>query len=430
MTAPFRIAIAGLGTVGAGVIKILQNHGALITVRAGRPIEIVAVSARDRDKDRGVDLAGYEWVDDSAALAEVPAVNAVVELIGGSDGVAKELAENSLGKGVSFVTANKALLAHHGYELAQLAEDHEASLMYEAAVAGGIPIIKAIREGFAGNTIQAVYGILNGTCNYILTEMRETGRDFNDVLKEAQEKGYAEADPAFDIEGTDAAHKLAILRALCFGVRPDFDSLQVTGVTHISAQDIKFAQEFGYRIKLLGIARRMKDGIMHVVEPCFVPLDSMMAAVEDVYNGVFVEGDFVGTGLSVGRGAGEGPTASAVVSDLIDLARGLKVLPFGVSTSQMKDTDISDIQNTKSCFYMRLTVMDKPGVMADVSSVMRDHNVSMETVVQRGDESDQPVSIAMMMHESMRGDIEKAAAAVENLEAVIDAPCLLRVERF
>ncbi|HRQ61437.1 MAG TPA: homoserine dehydrogenase, partial [Alphaproteobacteria bacterium] len=264
---PFRIALAGLGTVGAGVVKIVQKNGDLLAKRAGRPIEIVSISARDKNKDRGVDLSPYSWFDNAVQMADSNGVDAVVEMIGGSDGPALALTQTALGRGLHVVTANKAMLAHHGYELAKMAETNNAALMFEAAVAGGIPIIKSMREGYAANEIQAVYGILNGTCNYILTEMRETGRDFGDVLKDAQAKGYAEADPSFDVDGVDAGHKLCLLSALAFGTRPDFASLTMTGIRQINKTDIAFAGELGYRIKLLGIARRTNGRGIQLLEP-------------------------------------------------------------------------------------------------------------------------------------------------------------------
>jgi homoserine dehydrogenase len=426
----FRIALAGLGTVGAGVASLLEQNRALIGSRAGRAIEIAAVSARDRKKKRGVDLSGITWVNDAPALAEIEGIDAVVELIGGSEGPARKLVQASLKKGIPVVTANKALLAHHGYELAKLAEEKGAALKYEAAVAGGIPIIKALREGFAANNIKAVYGILNGTCNYILTEMRESGRDFHDVLADAQKKGYAEADPSFDIDGIDAAHKLCILSALAFGARPDFKKLKISGIRRITAKDIFYAQELGYRIKLLGSARRTAKGIVQTVEPCLVPIKSPMGAVDGVFNAVFIEGDFVGTGLSVGRGAGAGPTASAVVADLIDLARGFHVPAFGIPASRMKQGGWTDTSAIVSHFYLHLVVLDRPGVLADISAIMRDHEVSMEAVIQRGRDPDKPVSVVITSHAVAQSRIEQAVARIARLKSMADRPCLMRIEQF
>ncbi len=430
MDKPLKLAIAGLGTVGVGVTKIIQNHADLIAKRAGRPITITAVNARNRDKDRGVDVSAYQWVDDTAAFADMDDIDVVVELIGGSDGTAYDLAKKALGKGKHFVTANKALLAHHGHELASLAEDNKVNLAYEAAVAGGIPIIKAMREGFAGNAIDAVYGILNGTCNYILTEMRETGRDFKDVLKDAQELGYAEADPTFDVDGVDAGHKICLLTALAFGTKPDFTSLEMTGIRHINATDIAFASELGYRIKLLGIARRMNGKIMQIIEPCLVPKNSTLGTVEGVYNAVHVEGDYVATGHLVGLGAGEGPTASAVMSDIIDIARGYETPAFGIPAKDLQTPKWVNIGETVNCYYIRLNVLDEPGVLAEVSAILRDNKVSIEAFLQRGHDPGQPVPLIMTTHESKHKNITKACALMENIKSVLEKPCLIPIENI
>jgi len=431
MSAPFRIGIAGLGTVGRGVVKILQDNADIVATRAGRPIEIVAVSARDKKRDRGVKLSGYEWHDDPVALASVKGLDAVVEVMGGSEGSAKTLIEKSLAQGVSVVTANKALLALHGAELAAAADKSGAQLKFEAAVAGGIPIIKSVREGFAANKINAGLGILNGTCNYILTEMRETGRDFSDVLKEAQAKGYAEADPTFDVDGIDAAHKLCVLSALAFGLKPDFKALQVSGIRHITAADIAHAGELGYKIKLLGIARNVGGKIVQGVEPCLVPAGSSIGSVEGVYNAVYVDGDFVNTGLATGRGAGEGPTASAVVADLIDIARGFKVPAFGVPASALKSATASSGDDIiVSSYYLHVVVLDQPGVLADISAIMRDHKVSMESVLQRGHDPEKPVSVVIKSHKVKQADIKAAVAKIGALKSMASKPCLLRIENF
>ncbi|MCC6598895.1 MAG: homoserine dehydrogenase [Alphaproteobacteria bacterium] len=430
MPEPFRLGIAGLGTVGTGVVKIIQEHGALLAARAGRAIEIVAVSARNPLKERGIDLSRYEWVDDAQALAGRTDIDAVVELIGGSEGLARALVEGSLQAGKHVITANKALLAHHGYALAQCAEENSVCLSYEAAAAGGIPIIKALREGFAGNNIQAVYGILNGTCNYILTAMRESGRNFSEVLLEAQERGYAESDPSFDVDGVDAAHKLCLLTSLSFGVKPDFNSLKVKGIRRIDAMDITFAQELGYRIKLLGIARRLNGKIMQVLEPCLVPVDSPLGVIEDVYNAVYVEGDFVSTQLLTGRGAGEGPTGSAVISDIVDLARGQRIPAFGVVTTALKDAQWKPLGETVARFYIRLSVFDRAGVIADISAILRDMNISIESLIQRGRDPGQPVPIVLTTHESPQGAVMEACDLFSRLEAVVDEPCLIRIEDF
>lgn len=430
MAAALRIGIAGLGTVGIGVIKIIEAHGEAIARRSGRPIVIAAISAKDKSKNRNVDLSSYHWVDNPLELGVMDNIDVVVELIGGEGGAAKALVETAIRNGKNVVTANKALLARHGFELAQLAEEHGVTLSYEASVAGGIPIIKSLREGFAGNRIEAIYGILNGTCNYILSEMRTTGRDFEDVLKEAQAKGYAEADPATDVDGIDAGHKLSILTSLAFGVRSDFGKLDITGIRRISARDIEFAHELGYRIKLLGIARRLGDKISQSLEPCLVPIESPMGNVEGVFNAVFVEGDFVDKALLEGRGAGEGPTASAVLSDLVDLARGYSLPTFGVPVSQLKPADIAGPEEIVSEQYIHLVVLDQPGVIADVAAILRDYDISIETMLQRGRSPGQPVSVVITTHDCSRAAIRTAAGKIAELPSVTAPPTVLRIEPF
>lgn len=428
MLQPFRIAVAGLGTVGTGVVKILQTHKEEIAMRAGRPIQIIAVSARDKDKDRGIDFSSYEWVEECREIAMRDDIDAVVEMIGGSEGVAADLVYDSLAAEKHVVTANKALLAHHGYKLACLAEEKNVGLAYEAAVAGGIPIIKAMREGFAANQINKVYGILNGTCNYILTEMRETGRNFEDVLKEAQEKGYAEADPSFDVDGIDAGHKLCLLSALAFGTRPDFDALSITGISHLTSTDIHFAEELGYRIKLLGIAQRHKEGVVQSLEPCLVQKNSQLGTVEGVFNAVYVKGDFVGTSLMVGRGAGEGPTASSVVADLIDLARGSIVPTFSMPVNHLKEPKWLDSGKTVNRYYLRINVMDEPGVIAQIAAILRDFEISIESMIQHGRDPGQPVSVVLTLHEVSAKSMKDACEKIASLKIVNEKPCLMRIE--
>lgn len=430
MTQALRIGIAGLGTVGAGVVRLLSDNAALIAARTGRAVEIVSVNARAKNKDRGVDLSRFTWVDDPMALAADKNIDVVVELIGGSDGAAYDLVKAALENGKHVVTANKALLAHKGLELAALAESKGVALQYEAAVAGGIPIIKSMREGFAGNHIKHLHGILNGTCNYILTEMRLSGRSFDDVLAEAQAKGYAEADPTFDVDGIDAAHKLCILAALAFGIAPDFKALDVHGIRNITASDIAFAGELGYRIKLLGIARRSGDKISQSVEPCLVPQDSPLGTVEGVFNAVMAEGDFVGASMAEGRGAGAGPTASAVVADIMDLARGVRLPVFGVGTKDLKKAVPASEQDIVSSYYLRLVVIDQPGVIADLSAVLRDHKISIEALLQRGRDPGQPVSIVIVTHEINQAAMRRAVAEIGGLSTVAQAPTCLRIEHI
>ena len=427
---PLRIAIVGLGTVGSGVVRILQRHAALIEARAGRPVEIAAVSARSKDKDRGLDLTRCRWVDDPLLLVHDQSVDAIVELAGGSEGLPADLVAASLKAGKSVITANKALLARKGYELAVMAEESGAQLLYEAAVAGGIPIIKTLREGLAANEIAGLYGILNGTCNYILTEMRETGRDFAEVLAAAQRLGYAEADPSFDVDGVDAAHKLCLLSALAFGHRPEFGRLDVTGIRKISARDIAFAEELGFRIKLLGIAQRVEGRILQRVEPCLVPKDSAIGTVEGVFNAILAETDFADDSFSVGRGAGEGPAASAVVADIVDLARGQDLPVFGLPAARLEPPPLMDAGNLVSEYYMRMVVLDRPGVLADISAILRDRSISVESLLQRGRDPGNPVSIVMTTHPARQSDMAAAAGSLAALPSMAEPPCILRIETF
>jgi homoserine dehydrogenase len=423
-----RIAIAGLGTVGAGTVKLLQVHAGDIARRCGRPIEIVAVSARDRKRNRDVDVSAYAWHDDALSLAGLADVDVVVELIGGSDGPARKLLEAAIAKGKHVVTANKALLAHHGTALARAVEAKGVSLCYEAAVAGGIPIIKTLREGLAGNRIERVYGILNGTCNYILTTMRQTGREFTDVLADAQRLGYAEADPSFDVDGVDAAHKLAILAGVAFGCEIDFASLHVEGIRNVSAVDIAFAEELGFRIKLLGIARMTEYGLEQRVHACMVPLGTSIAHVEGVFNAVVTEGDFVGQNLCQGRGAGAGPTASAVVSDLIDIARGRSQPTFGVPAAELKKLPASPMTRHRGAYYIRLMVVDKPGVIADVTAALRDEEVSLEAMLQRARSPGEAVPVVLTTHDTEEAAMRRALERIAALGSVVEPPHVIRIE--
>ncbi len=430
MTAPLRVAVAGLGTVGAAVAEILTSRRDLIAARCGRPIDVVAVSARDRNRDRGVDLSGMEWFDDAAVMASEADADVVLELIGGEDGIAKAVCENAIAAGRHVVTANKALLAIHGKALAQSAETAGVGLGYEASVAGGIPVIKALREGFAGNRISSIHGILNGTCNYILTTMRETGRAFEDVLAEAQELGYAEADPTFDVDGIDAAHKLALLASVAFGCEVDFESVHVEGIRHVSADDIAFADELGFRIKLLGIANQTPDGIEQRVYPCMVRMDAPLAHVEGVFNAVVAEGDAVGTSVLQGRGAGAGPTASAVISDIADIARGTILPVFSMPASQLVKAKTVSIENRVGPYYVRLMVLDRPGVIADVSAALRDEQVSVEALLQRGRSAEGSVPVVLTLHETQEAAMQRALSRIAELDTVVEPPCMIRIEHL
>ncbi len=426
--APLGVALAGLGTVGAGVFALLREQAETLAGRAGRPIRVVAVSARDRTRDRGLDLDGVVWFGDAVDMARNADADVFVELIGGEDGIAKAACEAALDAGRDIVTANKALLARHGTRLARQAEETGRTLGYEAAVAGGIPIVKALREGLAANRISAIYGILNGTCNYILTQMRETGRPFDEVLADAQALGYAEADPAFDIDGIDAAHKLAILTALGFGTEIDFDGVHVEGIRHVSADDIVFADELGYRIKLLGIARRTGHGIEQRVHPCMIPEIAPLAGVEGVFNAVVAEGDSVGTAVFEGRGAGAGPTASAVVADLVDLARGLRLPVFAVPAARLAPPGTAAMDRHAGPYYLRLMVLDRPGVIADVAAALRDEEISMESMIQRGRAPGEAVPVVLTTHETEEAAMARALARIETLGSVVQPPRMIRIE--
>lgn len=417
MTQPLRIALAGLGTVGGGVVKLLDTNYDLITRRAGRPIEIIAVNARDRHRDRGIELARFEWVDDTQALATRNDVDVVVELIGGADGPALTLARSTIAAGKAFVTANKAMIAHHGVGLAAEAEANGAALKYEAAVAGGIPVIKGLREGAAANVLTEVYGILNGTCNYILTRMEAEGSDFADVLADAQALGYAETDPSFDIDGVDAAHKLSILASLAFGTRLDFGAVHVSGIRHVLAGDIAQARALGFCVRLVGIAQADSHGLFQRVHACLVPLNHPLAHVHGPMNAVVAEGNFVGRLLFEGRGAGEGPTASAVVADLIDIARGEFGPAFAMPVASLDDAKAADPGDRRERSYLRFTVTDKPGVLAELTAAMRDGGVSIESLIQRGAAPDGGVLVAMTTHECTGRAID---AALERLEGSVN----------
>jgi homoserine dehydrogenase len=427
MSEALRVAVAGLGTVGAETVRLLAKRREVIASHAGRPVEVVAVSARDRGRDRGIDLAGIDWADDPLTLATRDDVDVVCELIGGSDGVARTLVETAMASGKSVVTANKALLAHHGSDLARKAEAGGVTLAYEAAVAGGIPIIRALREGLVVNEVSRVYGILNGTCNYILTAMRESGRAFDDVLAEAQALGYAEADPTFDVDGIDAAHKLSLLSALAFGHAVDFDAVHTEGIRSISALDIAYAEEFGYRIKLLGIAERTEEGIRQRVHPCMVAKAAPIAQVEGVFNAVVAEGDAVGTTLHYGRGAGAGPTASAVIGDIVDIASGRVAPVFGRPAEELRANREAPWESMRGGYYVRLMVIDRPGVLADVTAIMRDQNISLESMVQRGRDPHEKVPVALTTHEVDEASMRKALADIATLDAVQEPPAMIRI---
>ena len=428
MSQPLRLGIAGLGTVGVGVVKLLAEQADMIAARAGRPVRVVAVSARDRRRDRGVDLAAYDWCDNPVDLAQRDDVDVVVELIGGADGPALALAKTAFDRSKAFVTANKALIAHHGTELAERAEAGGAALSFEAAVAGGIPIIKALGEGLAANAIDRVYGILNGTCNYILTRMEAEGLPFEEVLEDAQRLGYAEADPSFDVDGIDTAHKTAILAALAFGLKPDFDAIPIEGIRHIARVDIDYASELGYRIKLLGVARLVDGRLDQRVHPCMIDATSALAGVGGALNAVVVQGHAVGQTVYEGAGAGAGPTASAVVGDVIDVARGRRAPAFGVPARQLQARDPISLADHVGRFYLRLRVLDQPGVIADVTAILRDASVSMASILQRGEAASGGVYVVLTTHQTAESLMRAAVDRMVALDSVLEAPTVLRIE--
>lgn len=435
--APLRIGIAGLGTVGAGVIRLLGTNAQLIAARAGRAIEVVAVSARDRTKDRGIDLSPYAWEDDMTALATRDDVDVVVELVGGSDGPALACSRAALSGNKGLVTANKAMIAHHGLELAETAEANAVPLKFEAAVAGGIPVVKGLREGTSANALTHVYGILNGTCNYILTEMEATGADFDEVLAEAQRLGYAEADPTFDIEGIDAAHKLSILAAIGFGARVDFDAVRTTGIVQVRAADIAQADALGFVIRLIAQADVEGEGkdarLLQRVRPCLVAKDHPLAPVDGPTNAVVAEGNFSGRLLFQGAGAGDGPTASAVVADLIDIARSEKSggevgAPFSMPVAQLAALPPVEPGHRAQRTYLRFTVKDRPGVLAEITAAMRDGDVSIESLIQPGRAREGgEVLVAMVTHEGPEGNVRRALELLVGSESLTGEPLLLPI---
>jgi homoserine dehydrogenase len=427
---PLKLGIAGLGTVGTGLLQLLEAHGTKLADQLHRPVQVVAVSARSRSKDRGVPLGGLRWFDDPVALAADPGIDCFVELIGGEDGVAKRAVETALASRKHVVTANKALLAHHGYELAVLAEKHGVALNFEAAVAGGIPAIKTVRESLVGNQVRRVSGILNGTCNYILSKMQEERRPFAEVLKEAQAAGYAEADPTFDIGGYDAAHKLTLLTSLVFGTRVAFDQIHIEGIQSITAADIDAADELGYRIKLLGVAVLTDSGIESRVTPVMIPVEAAIAGVSGVTNAVSLDADFAGNLLLVGPGAGARATASAVASDIVDIAAGFVLPPFGVPSSRLKPHNKATLGQHQGGYYIRFSAYDRPGVMAAITKRMAEQEVSLDSIVQRGPRGTPGAlaNIVIITHETTEAAIRTALDAIEADGKVAEPPQMIRIE--
>ena len=431
MDRPLRLGVAGLGTVGASLARLVRDKHNVYALRAGRPIEIVAVSARDRTKDRGVDLSGAEWFDDPAKLAAEAEIDVFVELVGGSEGAAFDSVKAALNRGLTVVTANKALLAHHGIQLAKLAQRKNSTILFEAAVAGGIPIIKTMREALRGNETSRVYGILNGTCNYMLTRMEKEGIAFADVLADAQRLGYAEADPTFDIGGFDAAHKLAILTSLAFGCEIDLESIFIEGISEISNADIEAAAELGFRIKLLAVAQRTESGIEQRVHPTMIPASSALAQVDGVTNAVAVDTDLLGSILLAGPGAGGDATASAVLSDVIDAAGGASIPPLGVEASRLTPYKRARMRAHEGGYYIRLSVLDKVGAFASIARRMAENQISLESIVQRrrsGEEDEGIRPVVLITHETTEAAVRKALDAVSRDGHLKGEPRMIRIE--
>ena len=434
MPSPLRIGIAGLGTVGAAVIKLLDRQAETLARRTGRQILITGVSACHRAKDRGVDLARFAWFDDCVALAKSPDIHLFVELIGGEDGMALAAADAALGAGKSVVTANKALLAKHGMRLAHLAEEKGVALAFEASVAGGIPIVKTLREGLAGNSIERVYGILNGTCNYILTRMEQEGLSFADCLAEAQRLGYAEADPTFDVGGFDTAHKLAILTCLAFGTAIDPGAIAIEGIEAITPADLNAAAELGYRVKLLGVAQRTSLGIEQRVQPAMVLKSSAIAQVMGVTNAVTIDADAVHELTLVGPGAGGEATASAIVADIADIARGVRSAPFGRPVASLTSAPQAPMQLHQGGYYIRLSVFDRPGAVAAIATRMAERGISLESIVQRrrpGEDAGPggAVPVVLITHATHEKTVRQALEAVVVDGFLAEKPQVIRIER-
>jgi homoserine dehydrogenase len=439
MSTPLRLGVAGLGTVGASVIEIIKRQENALAARCGRAVRVVAVSARDRTRDRGIDLGGYRWFDDPVAMARDPEIDCLVELMGGADGPAKAAVDAAIAAGKHVVTANKAMLARHGMAQARAAEDAGVALAFEASSAGGIPVVKTLREALAGNTVTQIAGILNGTCNYILTRMELEGLTFADCLKDAQALGYAEADPTFDVEGFDTAHKLSLLTALAFGTEIDADAIHVEGISKITPLDLKMADELGYRIKLLGVAERTSGGIEQRVSPTMVPKSSPIAQVMGVTNAVTIDGDAVRQLTLVGPGAGGGPTASAVVSDIADVARGLVGAPFGLPVSRLEKAMRAPMQRHEGGYYIRLAALDRPGAAAGIATRMAESDISLESIVQKRSEvaarqdpkgrSGQPVPVVLVTYATTEAAIRAAVSKIMADGHIAEAPQVIRIER-
>ncbi|WP_374642537.1 homoserine dehydrogenase [Tabrizicola sp.] len=429
MSAPLRLGLAGLGTVGIGVVKIVQAQAGLIAARAGRPVAITAVSARDPQKNRDADLSAYAWETDPVALARREDVDVFVEVMGGHEGPAREATEAAIAAGKDVVTANKALLAHHGQALAEAAEAKGRLIRFEAAVAGGIPVIKALTEGLAANRIKRVMGVMNGTCNYILTRMQSAGLPYDAVFEEARQLGYLEADPNLDVGGIDAGHKLSLLSAIAFGTRVSFDAVELEGIGNVSIDDIRLAEDMGYRIKLLGVAQLTGRGLEQRMTPCLVPADSPLGQLQGGTNMVVLEGDSVGQIVLRGPGAGMGPTASAVMADVIDIARGLRLPTFGIPATALAQP-VPASSATPAPYYLRMTLLDKPGALAKIATCLGEAGISIDQMRQLhrpGDRAEDAV-VLIVTHKAAPADVAHATGRFAATGVLVGQPVAIRIE--
>jgi homoserine dehydrogenase len=440
MVAPLRVGLAGLGTVGAAVVDLISRERAALAARCGRAIEVTAVTARSKAKKRAVDVKKFKWARDPVALATDPDIDVFVELIGGAGDPAKRAIEAALASGKSVVTANKALLAKHGLALAALAEKHHVALNFEAAVAGAIPVVKTLREGLAGNAFLRISGILNGTCNYILTRMEREKLSFADCLADAQQLGYAEADPSFDVEGHDTAQKLAILASLAFGIKVDESAVFVEGISSIAPEDLEAADELGYRVKLLGVAVRTEKGIEQRVHPTMVPKDSAIAQVMGVTNAVSIDAEGFAPITLVGPGAGGHATASAVVADIGDIARGVRTAPFGRPCAKLTVSRQAPMQRHEGGYYIRLAAVDRPGTFAAIARLLADEKISLESIMQRhrgarphgGDDPkspDAPAPVILITYATSEDAVRRALKAIRKQGVIADDPQVIRIEK-
>ena len=424
---PLRLGIAGLGTVGIGVVKIVAQHADMIAARAGRPVVITAVSARDRSKNRDADLSGFGWETDPVALAQRADVDVFIEVMGGHEGPARAATEAALAAGKDVVTANKALLAHHGHALALMAEAAGLALRFEAAVAGGIPVIKALTEGLAGNAMRRVMGVMNGTCNYILTRMESAGLPYDQVFEEARQLGYLEADPNLDVGGIDAGHKLSLLAAIAFGTQVSFDAMELEGIGAVSIDDIRLAADMGYKIKLLGVAQMTGRGLEQRMTPCLVPADSPLGQLQGGTNMVVLEGDSVGQIVLRGPGAGMGPTASAVMGDVIDLARGVRMPVFGQPAAGLV-VPLAAATTAPAPYYLRMTLLDKPGALAKIATCLGEAGISIDRMRQYGHAGASEAPVLIVTHKATRDDITHATTRFAATGVLVGAPVAIRIE--